>query len=478
MSAAVRDGWLYVVVAEDLVHLTPPALSAQPTRSGQLWVSQPYTDTPYTYSMRRYPLAVETQPDTGVETYLASIEGEEVLWQGQLALAYGAWSFNADCTACVTVQLPRIAAWCTVYVVEGSSWVASPDQHSSYPQAEANRLELALAHAEDGTVAVTLAQAPAPLLLAEEDGVALTIEEVVSTSLTFRVDIKLDGLALPMTQGSFTPGARWFERRALVHAHIPTRTLLFYRWRTTLDTANYVSAGYELYVDGERVEIENDASVEQGFTVGFWSAATASNFLTVPAMAYDDGVGTSWRRPMDAVTFLLGYTFQTQGALSALGTSQEPSHGFQTCPHVPYAFVGGNYSPHSAAGGFIFGSVGGTPGSLYWGPGFTAAAFYGANDGAYFDDAPSSNPTLGHQGVAVSFDDNTMAVVGLQPLLAVQNSGGLHPLLLAMRHTRFGTNGDAKTLFDALLPEGTWQGFSLSHTGRPRPHQRRAFEWQ
>lgn len=481
LAAAKHGTWLYVMIAEDLGALNPPDPPPQPSYSGQVWASQPYTDEPYTYSLRRYPLVVVTEPDTGVETYRADAEGGEVLWTGTLALAYGAWSFNADCTACVTVQLPRIAVWCQVYYPHPQgTWAPSPDQFETYPAVEAQRIEVAITRDESGANAsAEVSQNIAALLLAEEDGVALTIEEVATLNSYSRVDIKLGDFALPLAEVSVVTGNRSYMHRTLIHAHLPTRTLLFYRWHTTIEPAPYVSAGYELYVDGALVPIPDPAAVESSFTTGFYSAAVAGNFLRVAALAYDDGVGTSWRRPMDAMTFLLGFSFQVQGATSTSGAGGEPGYGFQNCPHVPFAFNDGNYSPHSAAGGYVFGSSGGTPGVQYWGWGFTYGRMYGANAGEYYDPTPSQNPTIGHQGSAVSHEVNTVAVTGLQPMIGDTNSGSLPSLMNVMRTTRFGTNGDAKTLLDGAIPSPTgWQGFALGHTGRPRPHQRRHFDTQ
>ena len=480
LAAAKRGGWLYVLVCEDLGAIQPAELPAVPSHSAQVWCSQPYADTAYTYSLRRYPLGVVTEPDTLVETYRADLEGEEALWTGQLEFAYGAWSFNADCSRCVTVQLPRIAAWCTVYEPVGPTWLPSSAQQDSYPEEGARRIAIELTHAEDGVTA-ELSESPAPALIAEDDDLALELHEVSYSTASSLVELRLDGFALPIAQASTTAGNRWYERRTLVHAHIPTRTLLLYRWRTEIEPVRYVSAGFELYVDGERVELTEPAAVESGYTASFVDQASAANFLRQLAISYDNGVGVSWRRPMDAITFLLGITFAAQGSGSTSGATGEPQFGYQTAPFVPMAFNDENNPEHSAAGGYVFGSMGGPPGAQVWGPNYTLARAYGANHGEYFDAAPSQNPTMGLHGTAVTQGENTMAVAGLQPMLGINMTGlptALAALMNVMRTIRFGTHGDARTLFDALLGAGNnnWRGFNLGHTGSARKNQRGSFE--
>ena len=160
---------------------------------------------------------VVTEPDTGVETYRAELEGEDVLWTDTLELAYGAWSFNADCTQCVTVQLPRTAVWCRVfYPHPGGYWAESPDEQPTYPQVDAHRIEVAISHDESGAEA-TMTQTLAPNLVAEEDGAALTI----ASGSGSRVDATLDGFSVALADGSTAAGDRWYTTRILVHAHLP-----------------------------------------------------------------------------------------------------------------------------------------------------------------------------------------------------------------------------------------------------------------
>ena len=135
---------------------------------------------------------------------------------------------------------------------------------------------------------------------------------------------------------------------------------------------------------------------------------------------------------------------------------------------------------HTAAGGYLFGSVGGSAASQYW-DNFPFAELYGANHGSYIDDAPMVSPAISHLGSAATHGENTLAVVGLQPLLPVSiggAGGGLYSLANANRVMRFGTNGDAKTLLDVLYAAGLWNGGVIGHTGAPRMQQRGTFQWQ
>lgn len=478
LAAAMKDGWLYVMVAEDLGPLVPSMPPAQPAYSGQVWCSQPYDATGYHYSLWRYPLTTKIQPDSGIETYIAAPhEDAEKLWDGALELAYGAWSFDREVTKCVTVQLPRVAAWSPVYVIEGGAWVPSSSPPATYPQVEAERLELAIEL--EPVPHATLSRAVAPTLVAEDDGVELHIVEAAVEAGYSRVEYRCGELAVPAIEHRNAAGQQWWDRRVMVYAHLPTRTFLFYRWRTDLSPVAHVLAGYELYVDGEAVQLDEPAAIDQDITAGPFDIPAASNFLLRMANAYDDGV-TSWVRPIDAMTFLLGFTFITQGAASAGGTASAPGYGFQTCPLITYSYSHANYIEHSAAGGYLFGSVGGSAASQYW-DNFPFAKLYGANRGSYLDDEPLQSPVLSHLGAAATHGEHTLAIVGLQPMLAVAiggTGGQLYNLALANRVTRFGTGGDAAAVLDPLFPPGQWTGCVLWHTGAPRLHQRGAIPWQ
>ena len=478
LAAAMKDGWLYVMIAEDLGALVPSDPPATPAYSGQVWCSQPYDSAERNYSLWRYRLIVEAEPDTGIETYHAAPHDEaELLWSGGLELAYGAWSFDRDCTRCVTVQLPRVATWSPIYVVESGDWVPTDVEPSNYPQVEAQRIELEI-ELEPVPVA-TLATALAPSLVAEHDGVQLHIVEDAVAAGYARVEYQCGDFAVPIVEHTIAGGTRWYDRRVMIHAHLPTRTFLFYRWRTDVTPGQHVQAGYELYVGGEPVELEEPAAIDAGFPASPYDPAIAGNFLLRMGTQYDDGV-TSWFRPMDAMTFLLGFTFVTQGALPESGTAAAPNFGYQSCPHIAFSFAPTNYLEHTAAGGYLFGSVGGSAASQYW-DNFPFAELYGANHGSYIDDAPMVSPAISHLGSAATHGENTLAVVGLQPLLPVSiggAGGGLYSLANANRVMRFGTNGDAKTLLDVLYAAGLWNGGVIGHTGAPRMQQRGTFQWQ
>lgn len=485
LAAAKRDGWLYMMIAEDLGVLTPAPVTGTPSYSGQVWFSQPYSNDTYTYALWRVSLAVETQPDTKVETYIADGNQAQMLWRGALQRAYGAWSFNADCSECVTVQLPRKAVWCQVYEVRGANWLPSSTQHESYPEVEAQRLAITIDH-EGTTPVASFVATLAPDLIAEEDGVQLEIVEhtrPTGAGAYGRNDYRLGDFTIPITEQVNSGGVEWYERRVMVFAHLPSKTLLLHRWRTDLAPARYVSAGFQLFVDGQEIPVEDTNAVEQAFGAAVFDAASASNHLRTKGLLYDDGAGTSWWRPMDAMSFLLGFGFSTQGAQPTTGSPGAPGFGFQQAPHYGYVFTGADRTEHAGAGGYVFGSVGGS-GSQFWSTTFDYARPYGANAGEFEDTAPADVPSVNYLGSAATYGDNFLAAVGLQPVLAVLPGGVDSPFSVIAnrsRHLHFGTNGDAATvLAGAITASGgaPWRGFVLGHTGKPRRNQRGIFQWQ
>lgn len=480
MAAAKRDGWLYFVVAEDLGVMSPPALPASPAYSGQVWCSQPYSNDEVFYALWRVPLALEKQPDTGIETYRAIAERGEMLWRGALRRAYGAWSFDAEVTEVVTVQLPRLAVFSWVYTLKSGAWVVSDTEDPSYPTVEAQRIALTIDHG--GTVpTVSYSASLAPSLIAEEDGVQLEIKEhtrPTGAGAYGRVDYVMGDFTIPVTEQVNAGGVQWYERRVLMFAHLPSHTLLFHRWRTDLQPIRKVSAGYQLFVGGEEVEIDDPSAIDQEFAADApaLDMAYASNHHRMMGVGYDDGVGTSWFRPMDAMSFLLGWGFQVQGNVSAGGSPAEPGYGFQGCPHIGFSYSDQNYVEHSAAGGYVFGSVGGEAGH-YWGTGFTLAEPYGANAGSYQDPSPGYGPMQHYAGTGAVAEDDVLVAVGHQPMTA-RIGTGLGALAIENRALLCGTRGDARTLLEGAMgaPEHPdWRGFYLGHTGKPRMAQRGFF---
>lgn len=479
MAAAKRDGWLYLVVAENLGVMSPPPLPAAPAYSGQVWYSQPYSNDEFFYALWRVPLALEKQPDTGIETYRAIAERGEMLWRGALRRAYGAWSFNAEVTEVVTVQLPRLAVFSWVYTRKGGDWAVSDVEDPSYPTVEAQRIALTINHG--GTVpTVSYSASLAPSLIAEEDGVQLEIKEhtrPTGAGAYGRVDYVMGDFTIPVTEQVNAEGVEWYERRVLMFAHLPSRTLLFHRWRTELQPVRKVSAGYQLFVDGEEVEIDDPSAIEQEFAADFLDRAVASNYHRMMGIGYDDGVGTSWFRPMDAMSFLLGWGFQTQGNVPAVGSPGEPGYGFQGRPHIGFSYSDQNYVEHSAAGGYFFGSVGGETGH-YWVLDATWAKPYGANAGDYYDPNPMYVPVLPHAGTGAVAGGDVLVAVGHQPVAARPGSGLAELANVSPRVLLYGTRGDARTLLEGAMgaPEHPdWRDFCLGHTGKPRMTQRGIF---
>lgn len=514
LAAAKRGQWLYVMVCENLGALDPPERPAMAEESGQVWCSQPYTDAAYTYSLWRYPLAIVTQPDTMIDAYKAGRhEFAEMLWQGDLSCAYGAWSFNADCTEVVTIQLPRIAAWYLHVVLDAPSfrWEPSTVTHDDYPVSEVKRIAVNITHGEE--VTAVKVEELAPTTIAEEDGVKLElvlaerIGDVTHPNITkySRMEFQCGAFAIPALINDAI-GVTYPSQtsRVLVHAHLPSMTFLFLR-RTLGGGATIsesVDLRYELFIGGEEVEIEDDP-----FAVSTTITGTnpvlfdeAHSRLVVPYFGVLDA-GYEWyfQQELDAMTFLLGLSFFRSAAAGSLPIDGPETQFlfFPTQPYIPFtsrlgasplpATLSGAIPPHAGAGGWSVAQYGG-PGPFPWDDGNEEAPAVYFNAGEYLDPMPSGLPFFTAFGGASQFDGEAVLAVKIDPWGQSSvfeddnpypfsgNDAGFYPL-------RYATNGDVRPLIDALDENrlADWESmyygaYPVGHTGKPMKRQQTRFE--
>lgn len=498
MSAAMKDGWLYVLVCEDLGILEPPERPAAPSVSGEVWYSQPYTDATYTYTLMRYPLAKYTVPETRIETYRVvnqATTGEQ-LWTSDLELAYAAWSFNEDVTNCVSVQLPRKAvfAFKVKYFPDyGISpyWSTDPDEQAEYPEAAAHRMELAITHGV-GTPGVTFTSAPATSLAAEANGVQLTIETAVDSysagTFSRRVDMTCGDMVLPLTESTsnYTASPRVAEetKRTILFAHLPTRTFLFYVWSMSY-TDKTIKAGFELYVAGAEVTIPDTGGIDETLSaMSLVDVSLSENHMRVMGVGVYEPLspGTyAWFRELDAVSFLLSVTLNRQYGVPAAagGPVAEPAFGYGSNIFIPFRHSDYSAAPELFAGGYCFSSVGGSGPWTWMGSSATYAKPYYPSNGVYEGAAPpAERPFLSSFGSAATNKHDVLACVKLQPVIAAATAGTsteTHVLANALRSTAFGTRGDAVTVLDPTTV-GNEGDFGFGQTGKPMKYQKKRFK--
>lgn len=511
LAAAKRDMWLYVLVCENLGALSPPERPAQASEPGQVWCSQPYTDAEYVYSLRRYPLAIVTQPDTLIDTYKAGPEDTaEVLWSGSLTLAYGAWSFNADCTSVVTIQLPRICVWTQHMVADEdlNMWVPSIDPSTDYPSIAVKRIALNISHGI-GTPSVTYAEELAPTTIAEEDGtkLELVLAEYINTpghpafAEYSRMEYQCDGLVLPAFEGDLVFAGEYGGynaqlSRTIVYAHIPSRTFLFLQRSFSGGSSETVVIRYELYVDGEEVEITDDpfaASIAVS-DVSTVVRAEARQRLVTPWIGVFDPMGNwTFKQDYDSMTFLLGITFDRRSGGELTDPPASQAYFIPCSPYIPFTarlnssplpeVFGGAIDEHAGAGGWSVAKHGG-PAPFDWDDGneFAQAAYF--NKGQYLDPAPSSSPFFCPFGGASQFDGDIVFALKVDPWTRSSGSAGDNPYPFheGFYPLRYATNGDARELIDAidnnrLANDGFmfYASYPIGHTGAPMKRQKTRF---
>lgn len=517
LAAAMRDKWLYVMVCENLGHLDPPERPATASESGQVWASQPYTDDEYTYSLWRYPLSIETQPDTLIDTYKAGdhdLTGEQ-LWQGDLELAYGAWSFNADCTSIVTMQLPRRAIF-SFHTFRDTSpppglevWRISEDTFPDYPIQEAKRIELAISHGV-GTPSVSLSQVDAPLTIAEEDGVVLTMEltghetlapphEVVTTYSKIEYicgDFSIVAFEAYVPFGSFEPQLS----RSIVYAHLPSKTFLFLKYAYGGGALETVNICYELYINGEEVEITDDPyavdTTLAEFPAGVERTLAHARY-TVPWFGAYNDLNTEWYfyNELDAMTLLLGIIVQGRAGGPAVEGDGPYSQGYIIVgnPYIPFTARIPTDSPYVTAGAIDRGGgAGGWSISQYGGPGptlawedtnpFAPAGYF--NGGLYEATETSTNPYYGSFGSAATYEGTTVFALKapVWAYFADEDGPNPYPFRTTFYPFRWATSGDARAVIDAvdhgrLATDNFlyYAAYPVGHTGKPMKRQKTRF---
>ncbi len=516
LAAAKRDNWLYVMVCENLGFLNPPERPGTASWSGQVWASQPYTDDEYNYSLWRYPLSIETQPDTLIDTYRAGDHDEtgEQLWSGSLELAYGAWSFNADCTNIVTMQLPRRAIF-TFRTYRDETlpglelWRISPDSFPEYPVQEAQRIALTISHGV-GTPSVSLSQTDAPLIIAEEDGVVLTMQqtghetqapphEVVTTYSKLEYicgDFSIVAFEAYVPFATFEPQLS----RTIVYAHLPSKTFLFLKYAYGGGTLEPVNICYELYVDGEQVEITDDPyavdTVLAEFPAGIERTMAHARY-TVPWFGAYNDLATEWNffNPLDAMTLLLGIIVEGRGAGPGSTGSGPNSQGYIIVgnPYIPFTARINSDSPYVTEGGIDRGAgAGGWSIAQYGGPGPTfawedananAPAGY-FNRGLYEATDASTNPYYCSFGSAATYEGVTLFALKAPVWAYYADEDGPNPY--PFRETsypfRWATKGDAREVIDAVDHDRLatdnilyYASYPVGHTGKPMKRQKTRF---
>lgn len=516
LAAAKRDMWLYVMLCENLGALDPPARPGSASESGQVWCSQPYTDEAYNYAVWRYPLGIVTQPDTLIDTYKAGdhdLTGEQ-LWSGSLELAYGAWSFNADCTEVVTIQLPRICAWYIHVMAHPSApaWVVSNASFPDYPVSAVKRLAINISHGV-GTPSASYAEEPAPTTIAEEDGVKLELVQVdhatepatdrtIYSRMEFQCgDFAVDAVVHGSNPEQFGPPQ---TSRTIVYAHIPSKTFLFLLRTLSGDSVTLnetVDLRYELYVNGVEVPIADDpdavtTSVPASHPYLFGEIRYR---IVAPwfALLNEFALYTVFQN-IDAMTVLLGIEIDHNGTGASTGAERAQAIGGHTRPYIPFTSrldnsplpgtLGGAISANHGAGGWSRAKYGGPGPTWSWDDGNIDGPAVYFNAGEYLDPAPTTLAILSPFGGASQFEGDVAIAVKLDPwngIVTIFEGDNPYPFTGdpdAFYPLRYATNGDARPLIDAIDENRLaskdvmyYVAYQISHTGKPMPRQRTRF---
>lgn len=164
ISAAIRDGFLYVMFGEHVYNITytvPPA----PTQRHQAWGSPVYPGYPLGYQLVRFPLKVVREEPSGMMRYKLSSAPAQRLWSGQLTCALNAWVFDKAVRNVVSYSLPE-----NPLLIFGEDAVVQ-----QMPQSTNRRFQLSIS--ADGSSA-SFGTSPAGTRIAEDDGNVLHLEQV------------------------------------------------------------------------------------------------------------------------------------------------------------------------------------------------------------------------------------------------------------------------------------------------------------
>lgn len=510
LAAAKRGMYLYVLIAENLGALNPPVRPGAADESGQAWFSQPFTDDLYTYSLWRYPLSVETQPDTLIDTYKAAQhEDADQLWQGDLELAYGAWSFNADCTSVVTVQLPRrcILKLHTYLDVPHNLWAHSRDSWPDYPEVEAQRIELTIEHGAEGPPSVSMSQSLAAETIAEEDGKILKFVladyemDAAQPGVTnyARMEYQCGGfsaVAYEATRGGAPGGGpNPFLNRVLVYAHLPSMTFLFLRTELGggAPTEN-VDIRYELYINGEEVELDDPYTFNGPIPSGEPFSDDPRQRVDTPWYGVLDVAGDfALRIDMDAITQLYAIRFLLRDSAGSL-VSDGPHQQAYLYVAKPYVLMtirlnvpavgnfGGAVAEHTGAGGWSFSEYGGPGPTFAWESANLNAMGTYFNRGQYLDPEPNLGPAPCPFGYAMVYENKFVAAVKNDVWMApstLEGEPSPYPFINEFYVLRTAaTDGEnARALIDAIDPRLNdidtvyYNTFPIGHTGKPMKRQ-------
>lgn len=506
MAAAARDGHLFVWTAAGVWELPAPTPPAAPTICGDVWASQPFGNYFHTYRLYRLPLHVETNA-LGIQVYKTpEFSTGEVLLEVPLQRAYAAWSFNHDVTQLVSIQLPEKAILYTPAVAlddAGTAYYApTPDEVATYPETGALRFQITIAHEEDGSVNATFSQAAAGGVVAEEDGVTL---ELVNHGDYFagtaQVNYKCGTWELVASRCSTTGGPRAAERHICLHAHLPTRTFVFYHCEYGLDTPRYVRGRYRVFRPDTTGAITEVTAADPAPTDLTPPPSLALDLMlgAVPSVMGQGRVNTAgdawvWFREWDGITTLLLLTYSRVFATYDDTAPPGLRHDVVWAPIWCWPLVNTQLpvGEHSGAGGVYFGSTAFTgPWTWSW----TIDAGDTIPKQLYFNGvrinalgAVTASTAFGATAAmtyAAHIDPPETLVIADEALLRVQ-AKAVYPgpdeiaflaLLDAAKPFRWGTPGDlslAVSGFDAALPDPRVLGSSAvaGHTGKPRREQR------
>ena len=105
LAAARKDGTFYALVAQ--LGALPDDPMPDPSTAYQVWHTQRFATQEYQFALLKVPSVPTDDPVTGVRYLKAITTKATQMWSGSLALAYGLWRFNSECTEVVTYRLPE-----------------------------------------------------------------------------------------------------------------------------------------------------------------------------------------------------------------------------------------------------------------------------------------------------------------------------------------------------------------------------------
>ena len=250
LSAAFRGDWLYMVMAElgSLDYSTRPAEGAV---MGDAWASPHFSDTPFDYALVRVRMVQTVDPVSNQVYFKAKDESHEVLWTGSLVRAYSAWTFNRDCTECVSYQMPEESI---VRYIGGEIDTELLGNNVRFS------LQLAFDDEEDSASA-SFSTSAAGAVVFEDNGQLLTVEKVGAHS--YRYFGPEYNCVAYLWNGSVE------TVRELMYADLANNKYVFFETRVTLNAGtNTKTANFSAFVveDGVETEVESRALGPVGYS--------------------------------------------------------------------------------------------------------------------------------------------------------------------------------------------------------------------